>query len=644
MDAVHSSTGKPNEPHMKLEEYIDLYDSAPVAYLTLDRSSYIVRANLTAAKLLKVPRAGLIGKRLQHYVSPETQAVYNEFLDRAFNNHTRERSQAILLPEAGDRLCVQLEYMISRNDDNCLVTVTDITGLMRTEEALRESEERLREIMENSLDASYKRNLHTIAYDYMSPVITQLSGYTPDEFMNMPTETVINVIHPDDRAQVEDVITKSMSSTECAPYEVEYRFKHKDGDYRWFRDKFVITRDAKGLPAAMIGSVSDITKHKQIEDALHKVNGQLFNIIESSVDSIAMIDTDSRYILFNSAFHNGFKRIYGVDIKVGDLMPQVFAGIPYDIANAVEYWNRALAGEDFRVTQQFGDVKLERNWYELHFSPIRDSEGKVTGALHIVHNIIERKQAEQALARTAERDHHIAKLFQQIVMPRHIPIMPEGFEIATKYQPALQEADVCGDFFDIFDLGNGDIGISIGDIVGKGLSAAMRITAARNMIRSYAFLHDNPSKVMSLVNDALCRDIAMENDMLTAFYAVLDTHNNILTYCNAGHEPPLISHSSGKAELLQLGGLMFCGIGKQDYTEGRLSIQEGDTFVTVTDGITEAGIDRSSAHFGAEGIMHCISASASAEQTARAILEDATKFANGKLHDDASIVVIKKTG
>jgi sigma-B regulation protein RsbU (phosphoserine phosphatase) len=244
----------------------------------------------------------------------------------------------------------------------------------------------------------------------------------------------------------------------------------------------------------------------------------------------------------------------------------------------------------------------------------------------------------------AERDHHISEIFQQTVMPRNIPVLSTSYEIGTRYQPALQEADVCGDFFDIFDLGDGYIGISIGDIAGKGLPAAIRITAAKNMIRSYAFLYDNPAKVMSLVNDALSRDIAMENDMLTAFYAVLDTHNSTLTYSNAGHEPPLLRYSNGKVELLKLGGPMFCGMGKQHYSEGRLNLQEGDVFVMVTDGISEASIDRSSDQFGTEGIIHCLSTNASspAEQIATAIIEDATNFAHGTLHDDASIVVIKK--
>lgn len=90
---------------------------------------------------------------------------------------------------------------------------------------------------------------------------------------------------------------------------------------------------------------------------------------------------------------------------------------------------------------------------------------------------------------------------------------------------------------------------------------------------------------------------------------------------------------------------MFCGMGKQDYAESCVSIQDGDVAVTVTDGITEASIYRNN-QYGAKGIIQCLSVNkdSSADQIARAILEDAKNFANGTLHDDASIVVIKRVG
>ena len=259
-------------------------------------------------------------------------------------------------------------------------------------------------------------------------------------------------------------------------------------------------------------------------------------------------------------------------------------------------------------------------------------------------DITERKMAEKALAQVSERDHYIADILQQLILPPKISMQTKGYEIATRYIPALQEAEVCGDFYDVFDMGTGKIGILIGDIIGKGLLAASRVAAIRHTIRSYALLDDRPSFVVSLVNDALCRDITTENDMFTYFFAVLDTRTDIMTYSNAGHEPPVLKHSDGSVESLNKGGVMFIGVGGQQYLEGNLNICLGDMLVMVTDGITEARSECSSEQFELQGIVSSLFANvnSSAELIATRLVENATSFADGKLRDDAAVVVVKR--
>lgn len=161
---------------------------------------------------------------------------------------------------------------------NCIVGLlmgAVVTEQKHAEEGLRESEERFREVLENSLDTSCKRNLQTGAYEYLSPVFARISGYTPDELKTLPIETDLDLMHPDDRAQVEGVIAASMSGAGGTSNQVDYRFKHKDGQYRWFHDQFIVVRDARGRPAARIGSVSDITERKRSEEEREKLQGQL---------------------------------------------------------------------------------------------------------------------------------------------------------------------------------------------------------------------------------------------------------------------------------------------------------------------------------------------------------------------------------
>jgi two-component system cell cycle sensor histidine kinase/response regulator CckA len=142
------------------------------------------------------------------------------------------------------------------------------------ERRLQESESRLREVLENSLDASYKRNLQTRSYDYLSPVFSRISGYTPAEMAALSIETMRTLIHPDDQAEVERVISGSKSGEAGAAYHMEYRFRHKKGHYIWLHNQFTIMRDASGQPLASIGIVRDITDRKRDEAERAKLEVQ----------------------------------------------------------------------------------------------------------------------------------------------------------------------------------------------------------------------------------------------------------------------------------------------------------------------------------------------------------------------------------
>ena len=141
--------------------------------------------------------------------------------------------------------------------------------------------------------------------------------------------------------------------------------------------------------------------NKNLEKQVAERTRELASVIESCGDPIAMLDTEYRYRFFNSAFHDEFQRVFGQALMPGDSMLQALAHLTGDLAAAEEYWGRALAGEDFTVTREFGDASLQRHWYEIHFSPVRDSDGKVVNAVHVVRNVTERKQLEEALEKKA---------------------------------------------------------------------------------------------------------------------------------------------------------------------------------------------------------------------------------------------------
>ena len=146
---------------------------------------------------------------------------------------------------------------------------TDITGRKLAEEALQESEERFRAVLENSLDAAYRRNLQADRYDYMSPAIEEILGFTPEEMSAMNLEEIIGRIHPDDRPAVEAELDAAVASGRCL---LVYRFLAKNGEYRWLEDHLMVIRDPGGRPLYRGGIVRDVTGRKEAEAELVRVH------------------------------------------------------------------------------------------------------------------------------------------------------------------------------------------------------------------------------------------------------------------------------------------------------------------------------------------------------------------------------------
>jgi len=263
--------------------------------------------------------------------------------------------------------------------------------------------------------------------------------------------------------------------------------------------------------------------------------------------------------------------------------------------------------------------------------------------------ILRRKLVEEELSeahievsRLFEREHHIADVLQKALVPADIPAEIGNLRIGARYQAALSEAEVGGDFYDVFELDGGKVGILIGDVAGKGLPAAIRVGLARYAVRSYAYVDATPSKVLALANEALCKDPWQESNMLTALFAVIDAKSGSITYACAGHHPPMIRRAAGHMEELSRGGMPLGVFNGLTYDDNSATMEHEDTIIVLTDGVSEArspGPDL----FGLDRIFDYLSSNgeASPDDVALGLLIEATRHAGGQLQDDAAIVVIK---
>ncbi len=140
------------------------------------------------------------------------------------------------------------------------------------EESLRDSEMRYRRLTENAKDAIYRISIPDGFYEYMSPAIVEMSGYTPNDFYKEPL-FMKKIMHPSFHAWFENIWSDIVHGNVLPAY--EYQITHKNGDVRWFYQKSVIVKDANGAPIALEAIATDITDRKRIEEEVKQLNAEL---------------------------------------------------------------------------------------------------------------------------------------------------------------------------------------------------------------------------------------------------------------------------------------------------------------------------------------------------------------------------------
>ncbi len=234
------------------------------------------------------------------------------------------------------------------------------------------------------------------------------------------------------------------------------------------------------------------------------------------------------------------------------------------------------------------------------------------------------------------RDLDEARRIQRKLLPSTMPPI-EGWEVAVSWQPA---AGVGGDCFDAIAFGPGRVGLSIADVVGKGIPAALLMSNLQAAVRAFATNTTEPAELCQQVNRILCGHIA-EGRFISFFYCLIDSDDATLTFANAGHYPPILIRADGAVERLGTGGPVLGVFPEGTYDQGRVPLRAGDRIVLYTDGITDV-CNADDEEFGDGRLVDLAVAnrgcSAPALQARLANAADA--FSDGRFHDDATLIVM----
>ena len=472
--------------------------------------------------------------------------------------------------------------------------------------------------------------------------VERITGYTEAEFLGRPPDLLFT---PEDR-ECGAHFQEMRAAVAGGRAEDERWHLRKDGSRFWGSGIMTALRDASGALRGFCKIVRDETRRKQAEDALRQSEEQLRLLVEGARDyTMVMLDARGRIVRWNT----GAERILGwpeAEVLGQDI---AFIYTPEDREAGAPEHEIETARDQGRAENVRWHLRRDgsRFFADGAMAALREEDGRLRGFAKLMRDVTERHAAEEALQAEYERSRRIAQTLQRaVLLPVEADAFP-GLETASFYQAALDEAQVGGDFFDAFSLGEAKVALAVGDASGKGLDAAARTIAVNDALRAFlrSWRGASVAGVLERLNELVweSRGSADDSTFVTLALVILDTATGEAGVATAGAEPPLVLRAGGEAQEVRAGGLPLGALPGQSYETRTLRLMPGDTVVLATDGITEAR--RGGEFLGYEGMVQIATgaaASASLHEMGRAILDGAVEFAGGALRDDACLLLARR--
>ncbi|MBI4740351.1 MAG: PAS domain S-box protein [Betaproteobacteria bacterium] len=383
------------------DRFVDLYDFAPVGYLTLSATGLVTEANLTAATLLGVVRKELLGRRFDRFVAGADRERWQRGIVSMSGQDGARRFDLALQAADGSPLQTHIDCRPAAAGSDggspgaLRVAITDIGERKRIEAALQESETKYRLLADNAADCIFWVN-NEGRYVYVSPACLRLSGYAPEEFLADPG-LMARIIHPDDRAKYQAHLAQTRAADRS---EMEFRIVRRDGEPRWIGHICHPMLDDAGRVLGRRGSNRDITERRVAQEQVYKLS----LAVEQSHESIVITDLGANIEYANEAFvrHSG----YGLEDLIGSNQRLLKSG-KTPRATYVALWDALCRGQPWKG--EFVNRRKDGSEYTefARISPIRLAGGRITHYLGIKEDISEKKRMGVELDRYR---HHLEEV------------------------------------------------------------------------------------------------------------------------------------------------------------------------------------------------------------------------------------------
>jgi PAS domain S-box-containing protein len=352
----------------------------------------------------------------------------------------------------------------------------------------------------------------------------------------------------------------------------------------WRGDLARLHRDGREIPVSQVivaslgpdGEVDfyatiarDMTRERAAEAALRTSEERFRIAFEQAPVGMALTDLEGRYVQVNDAYCRTVGRAR--DEILGETPAEITH--PSDVADSMYAMQRLLAGEseEYSFEKRYVGSDGETIWAELTVGVFRDDDGAPQFLIGMVQGIGDRR---------------LAQTLQRSMLTTQLPAI-EGVEIAVRYLPGSRETEVGGDWYDVIPLPGGRVGIVIGDVVGRGIEAAVTMSQLRTALRAYAIEDLEPAEVVRKLHRMT--DHLTEGLCTTLVYLDLDPATGELRYVSAGHLPVLHVDGAGGSSYLE--GARSTPLGTLPESaaipQGQRVLQPGDSVLLYTDGLVE---------------------------------------------------------
>jgi PAS domain S-box-containing protein len=412
---------------------------------------------------------------------------------------------------------------------------------------------------------------------------------------------------------------------------------------RMFLDvSFEPLHDEAGRVTGVGSATVDVTPMKLVEEALSQSRAELLAALESMTDAVYVSDVEGNFLDFNEAFatFHRFKSKQEASRVFADYPDILDVFFPDGTPAPLDRWAvpRALRGET--ATNQEYILRRKdtgETWVGSYsLSPIRDEHGDITGSVVVGRDVSEQKRAEEELRKLYEQQRSIATTLQQSFI-HPLPKLAH-VELGLVEAPAWEPGLIGGDFWDLFELPDRRVVALVGDVAGKGVTAAALTETVRSTMRAFAQVDGMPAFILRKTNEMLlARD--SEELFVTALVLVLDPMTGHLSVASAGHPAPVLL-ASRSCSILEPPYGSPLGSFVCNYASADFRLASDDCLLLYTDGVTEARQGREL--FGERRLLETVRElrGRSCEEIAQAVRQAAESF-GGKLWDDLDALVLR---